>query len=61
MRKHEYSIPDFAAMHCIPVRAVRQYIASGELKATDKGSEVFIAHEEGMRWSRSFPTERAAP
>ena len=54
------SIREFASMFSLPIWSVRQLIASGKLKATDKGPVVWITRTEALRWERSFPDDLPA-
>lgn len=55
-----YSIPNFAKAVDLSVEKVRQRVRSGELVASYVDSKPLIMREEGERWLRSLPAERAS-
>lgn len=57
--KIAYSIPNFAAAVDLSIEKVRQHIARGELVPSYVDSKPLIMREEGERWLRSRPTEKA--
>jgi len=59
--KLAYSIPSFAAAVDLSVEKIRQHIDRGELVASYVDSKPLIMQEEGLRWLRARPSERAAP
>lgn len=57
--KIAYSLPNFAAAVDLSLEKIRQHIARGELVPSYVDSKPLIMREEGERWLRSRPTERA--
>lgn len=57
--KLAYSLPNFAKAVDLSLEKVRQHIARGELVPSYVDSKPLIMREEGERWLRSRPAEKA--
>lgn len=55
-----YSLPSFAKAVDLSVDKIRQHIDRGELLPAYVDSKPLITREEGLRWLRSRPAERAS-
>lgn len=60
LEKLAYSIPNFATAVDLSVEKVREHIRRGELVVSYVDSKPLIMREEGERWLRARPAERAA-
>ena len=58
--KLAYSIPNFATAVDLSVEKVREHIRRGELVVSYVDSKPLIMREEGERWLRARPAERAS-
>jgi hypothetical protein len=58
--KAAYSIPNFALEVDLSVESIRIEIEAGRLVPSYVRTKPLITAEEGLRWLRSLPPERAA-